>query len=321
VTIAIAEFVCMKAFLLQEHTMTSSSALKSPGLETDKEKDLLGVWLVDKAPKNIGSDQKSRKRFGAMINRIIARFPSASINAIHYCLWNWWTHRNHPELSPEFVKELLQDAFDAAVLDGRHVPSNSEEGWRLKRDAQSRRTEKRQRNAQLVRQVADSVGCGIRYARMLISEGTPNLEVAEKLALVFGTKPDEHLRTKKRTGRQPDLVGWFMRTSTPNSSFRDFVQESPASLPANSWDLSEALREQDGALKAEQYGISSLENLVEHCRSLHLGYPITEKAAQIWSAYKIWKIEVIAAQATHMANDGHWADVVEGDNRKRMNFF
>ncbi|MEY9136513.1 hypothetical protein ACVMII_005409 [Bradyrhizobium diazoefficiens] len=287
-------------------------------LETDEERDRLGHWLVDEAPKDIGTDQKGKERFRTMIDTIISRFPGARMGDVLYCLSNWWLLRNKPSLPPEFLKTVLQDAFDAAVLDGRHKSCSIEERWQLKRGAERRRTEKRQKNAELVRQVAHSVGCGIRYARMLISDGTSNLEIAAKLAGVLGTKPDEHLRMKKRTGRQPDLVGWFMKISIPNSSFRDFLEEDPSDLPASSWDLLELLREQKGALKAEQERIGSLENLVEHCRSLPLHYSVTERADQIWRAYKLWKIEITSAQATRLANDGHWADLIEGDNRIKI---
>lgn len=284
-------------------------------LESENDKEQLGKWLVDKAPKNIGPDKRSIERTKKLVAAIIKRYPAARFEDIYYCLSNWWVLRCTPGLSPQALTSIVSDEFDAAVLDGRRKSKNGYEQRHLENIAKKRRAEKRRDNGQLLTKLADTLRCSTRYARMLISDGTTDRSTAKTMARILNTKADDHLRTKLRTGRQADLVGWFMKVWIPNSSFRNFIDEDPSDLPVKTWDLLETLREQVGTLKAEQSQINSLENLIAHCRLLNCDYSITEGATEIWQAYKLWKIEVISEHAIRIVKEGHWSDVMERDNR------
>lgn len=293
--------------------MTIKNEFRS--LNTEEEKERLGKWLAEKAPKDIGGDKRSTDRSKKLVGKIIERYPAATYEDIYYCLDNWWTLRCKPGLPIGVLKKITREEFDAAILDGRHKPKDWRERWRLENGAKKRRTEKRRENAVFLKHLANSLGCTPRYARMLIADGTTDRATAETIARMMDTEPEEHLRKRRRTGRQPDLVNLFMKIWIPNGSFRDFVEDDPSKLPPSSYELFETLREQEGTLKSAQAEISSLENLIEYCRSVRQDYQAADAATKIWRAYRLWKIEVVAGQATRMANEGHCADVADSDVR------
>jgi hypothetical protein len=295
--------------------VTTTQEVRS--LETEEEKERLGSWLAEKAPKDIGADKRGMGRSKRLVAKIIERYPAASFNDIYYCLDNWWVLRCKPGLPTGVLKKIVREEFDAAILDRRHKPKDFHERSRLENGAKTRRTEKRRDNAALLKHLADTLGCTTRYARMLIADGTTDRATAESLARMLGTQPEEHLRKKRRTGRQPDLVSWFMKIWVPTGSFRDFVEDDSFKLPLGTYELLETLREQKGALKSEQSEISSLENLIEYSRSIRRDFPVADAATKIWCFYRLWKIDVVAAQATRMANEGHWADVADSNGKAK----
>jgi hypothetical protein len=278
--------------------MTTTQKVRT--LETEEEKERLGSWLAEKAPKDIGADRRSIERTKKLVAKIIEWYPAASLKDIYYCLDNWWVLRCEPGLPAELLKKLLREEFDAAVLERRHKPRDFRQRLRLEHAAKQRRTERRKENAALLKRVADTLGCSTRYARMLISEGTTSRTVAATLARMLGTDPEDHLRSRRRTGREADLVSWFMKVWVPDGSFRDFVETDPK-LPASACELVKTLREQKGSSQAEQLEIASLEKLISYCESIRPDSPVAGVAAQVWYAYRVWKIEVVAAHAARTA--------------------
>lgn len=269
-------------------------------LDTEEEKERLGSWLAEIAPKDIGADKAGFEKTKTLVAEIIDQYPAASRKDIYYCLDNWWILRCEPGLPGDTLKRLVQEAFDAAILDRRHKPSDFRVRLRLERAAKKRRIEMKKNNVERLNRVADALGCGIRYARMLISEGTTDRAKAETLARILGTKPEDHLRSRRRTGREVDLVSWFMKVRVPNGCFCDFVEEDPK-LPMSAYELVKSIRETRACSREELAEVTSLEALLNCCRSVRQDSPAVGAATQVWYAYRVWKIEVVAQHAARTA--------------------
>jgi len=154
--------------------------------------------------------------------------------------------------------------------------------------------EQKKERAERIKKIAADLPCSVRYARMLLDEGTSLLGRAEQVAKILGTDPKDHLRPKRKSGRQPDVVAWFMALRLDDCSFRDFLNSDPEI----EGDLIEALRQGYPDDDCE-----SLEDLIERARRLGVDSSVVEAASAVWKAFKLWRIDMIGALAHYAIED------------------
>jgi hypothetical protein len=82
---------------------------------------------------------------------------------------------------------------------------------------------------------------------------------------------------------------------------RDFLADE-VELAEAAETVVRALRAQKGDDWIQQGDINSLEKLVLHCRSVDQS-DAAASAAEIWKAFKLWKIELAAAMATRTVKE------------------
>jgi hypothetical protein len=199
--------------------------------------------------------------------------------------------------------EILEEEFEVAISDGRRPPLSDEDQFAEDRRRAFALSRKRKRNADITKKIAAAFKCSVRHARMLQLEGTTSPEKAKKLAEILGTSPQQHLRKRLRTGRSTNLAGLFLRAWVPGSSFEEFVTDD-VELTRPARKVAAILRHDAGML----HDIKSFEALVNHWLSDCNNNESTAALTELWRAYKLWKIELVAAHATQMVSEGHWAD-------------
>jgi hypothetical protein len=194
----------------------------------------------------------------------------------------------------------VQEEFDKAIEEGRRILTGPEK-WRAQEAKRRERLKERKADAEVTKALASALRVGVRYARMLRSEGTTDPKTARLMADILGTATRDHLRERSRTGRQVDLPAWFMRLWVPRGSFRDFLAD-PGDLSEQAEKLAAFLRQQTADAQIQQIDIDSLEKLMQHCR-LFLQNGQAEGSSEIWKAFKLWKIELVAALAARTVQE------------------
>lgn len=246
-------------------------------------------------------------RPGEFDKRTIDGFALARAMRAH-----WFPKLDTSEESEELfgLAESVKEAFEAHE-DRLHAEKLAERkaAWSRTQQTHDERIaakraadEQRKERAAKVKKIAAGLSCSARYARMLLDEGTSLPERAEQLAKILGTDPKDHLRPKRKSGRQPDMVAWFMGLRLDDCSFRDFLNSDPET-EGDGASLIEALRDgyASGPLASED--CQSLEDLIEHARRLGVDSSVVEAASAVWRAFKLWRIDLIAALAHYTIED------------------
>lgn len=178
--------------------------------------------------------------------------------------------------------EAEQDAEAERSRKRREASRKAEAARQREHKEEHRRTQDAKAYAERVAKVAEALQCSRRYARMLLSEGTKLPDRAKQLAAILGGQPSAYLRSRIRPGRRVDIPAIFMRINVPGCYFSDFARQADFPTP-----MAAALNR----VRREGNHFAILEDLNEAASKC--GVPL-ETAAQIWSRYKIWRMEMIA---------------------------
>lgn len=212
-------------------------------------------------------------------------------------LQHWNTHCE-PAWSGEDLSEFVGDAH----TEWQRSRTQKLEPWEARareRAAERRRAEEERKvKADLNRRLTEALGTSARYVRLLRNEGTTIRATAETMAKILGGKPETYLRPPRRRGRRADLVALLMKARADGADFTDFVAEPPDNLDEPSREMISVLRARGAS------DFKSLEALVAFVGALDFESVDVGCAADVWRAFKRWRVMRIASIACFTVDEG-----------------
>lgn len=206
-----------------------------------------------------------------------------------------WNMRCDPPWTEEQLDAFLDHAVNETNAEQRREYANRPEARQARfRLAERRKAEAhRKGEAESNKRLAEALGTSVRYVRMLRSEGTTQFHTAQVMASVLGGKPSDYMRRGRKRGRQADLVALFMKAPAESCGFTDFVSDPPTLLGDAERDIITVFATR---------GVSdfeSLEDMISFLGALDFETVDLAVAPHVWRAFKLWRIERIAAIACY----------------------
>jgi hypothetical protein len=258
--------------------------------------DVTATWILERAAVT--------RDHGPFARAYVRRLALAAVNVYQGARHSAANLLNQWDLhcEPSWPGEELSALIDEADAERTRELSRRVEPWqqRARERMRERRKveEERKAKADLNRRLTEALGTSARYVRMLRSEGTTVRATAETMAKILGGKPETYLRPPRRRGRRADLVALLMKAPADGCDFPHFVAEPPEDLDEQSSEMIGVLRARGAA------DFKSLEALVAFVGALEFESVDMGCAADVWRAFKRWRVMRIATLACFAVDEG-----------------
>ena len=269
-------------------------------------------YLRERAPIAIGDGPDATKRAAVMVAgkispkyRIVrSQRPTLAGFKIFHSMRSAWLPRCSPPLSEndlnDVIAEVTRDyeaAEERAKAEKLARSLAQARAWgeveRQRVAAADAIVAKRRAHAEQVDKLISALGVGRRQAQRLLQDGTKLPEQAKAMAAALGTDERDHLKRKGHSGREPDLVGRFMRGWVKGCTWRDYIEEAPPPEgEAGRFFETFASRYRDSIADVPDHFLA-FEDLVRYANGDFELSALTE----IWTEYQVWRIRTMADKA------------------------